>query len=108
AVAPAPVPVAPADTQLQQTAQMQGVVGANNVAVARQKVEQANAARARNDYATAATLYGDAAQLDPSNAAAQQGRNDMLALTDRSGAPMSPLDIEAKRAEAQRQEIRWK
>jgi general secretion pathway protein D len=108
---PAPQATPPAagtpDQQLAQTAEMQGAVAAGNAAKARDLVERARVAERANDYQTALNLYTDAASLDPSNPAAQAGRNQMLALSGRAGAPTSPLDQVEQRINARRQEIRY-
>lgn len=125
APAPAPAPVAPApapysqpapavaaaptpDQQLAQTAQMQGVVAQDNAAKARQKVEQANAARQANDATTALQLYSEAVVLDPNNQAAVAGKNDMMTLTGRAAAPTSALDRMQQNIAARQQEIQWR
>jgi general secretion pathway protein D len=105
-VPPAPAPTPTPEAQLAQTAEMQGNVATSNAAKARDLVDQARAAEQRNDYNSALNLYGEAAQLDPTNQAAQAGRNNMLALTGRATGA-SPLDQRDQLIRARKQEIRW-
>ena len=108
---PAPAPVAPpAPTPaeaLAQTAQMQGNAATDNAARARQLVDEGRSAEKANDFQTAYARYNEAAQLDPTNQAAQAGRDQMLALNGRNAAASSPLDQVAQNIKARQQEIRW-
>ena len=110
-VAPAPAPapplVPPPAPVVVQAQPMQGVNPNDPAGRARQLVEEARAAEGRNDYATALNLYSDAASLDPNNAAAAAGRQQMLALQGRGAAGGSPLDQLEKNVQARRQMIRY-
>ncbi|HSU67322.1 MAG TPA: hypothetical protein VLJ39_10650, partial [Tepidisphaeraceae bacterium] len=71
-------------------------------------VKDALAARRANDNERALSLFTRAADLDPGNRAAVQGRDEVLVLLGRSPAPANLMQQEAADLEARRGEIRYR
>lgn len=87
---------------LQATADAARIKAENDAFQAAQLVTRANEARNGQRYADAGRLYDEALRLDPSNAAAQQGKQEVLRLTGtdvRVGDPLTQAEtvLEAKK-----------
>lgn len=87
---------------LQATADAARIKRENDAFQAAQLVQRATEARNGQRYADAGALYDQALTLDPSNAEAQRGKQEILALTGREvrvGDPLTNLQtvIEAKK-----------
>jgi general secretion pathway protein D len=70
-------------------------------------VREGQDAQRANNFDRALDLYTRAAQLDPNNAAAVQGRDQVLTLRGQNPAASDMLSDEARRLEAARSEIRY-
>src|SRR5688572_8484073 len=73
-------------------------------------VDQARQAQNREDYARALDLYSQAAELDPTNQQAVQGRTQMQTMTGRGGGQEGGglLAEQERRILAERQEIEFR
>ena len=74
---------------------------------AQQWVQQANAARKSEKYDEALDLYRRAVELDPSNNAAIQGRDQVLSFLGRNPSPADLMNEAAHTIEARRGEIHY-
>ena len=70
-------------------------------------VREAQDAERQNNYDRALDLYTRAADLDPSNAAAVQGRNNVLVLMGRSPAPENLMARQEQDIRARKEEITY-
>ena len=71
-------PAATPFEELHRTAELQRVEGEQRTFRARELVQQADEARAANRLDEALTLYAQAAELDPTNTQAAEGRAALL------------------------------
>lgn len=81
----------PTSDTLQATADAARIKKENDLFQAAQLVGKANEARNGERYADAGKLYDEALALDPNNAEAQRGKQEVLALTGREPRVSDPL-----------------
>lgn len=106
-VAPEPAPQPTAADQLRETAELQRVEAEQRAFRSRELVQQADEARAANRLDEALTLYAQAAELDPGNAQAREGRQSLEVLTGRAAAQPDLLDVQERQINARRQAISY-
>ena len=92
---------------LKATAESEKVRHNQAVAQAREWVSEAGEAAKAQNYDRALDLYTKAADADPSNAAAVQGRDDVLRLLGRNPSPANLPNAEAERIKARQGEITY-
>lgn len=115
AAAPVPAPAAPevvsgtdkAKTELEATAQLEKIRQQQKAYEASQLVEQGKTAAAESRYADALAAYSKAAELDPSNQQAVQGRAEMQALAGRAPTQSGLLNRVQQQNETRRQAITY-
>ena len=71
-------------------------------------VREARDAQHANQFDRALDLYARAAELDPDNVAAVEGRDQILTLMGRNPSPTNLMKVEARELEARRGEIRYR
>jgi type II secretory pathway component GspD/PulD (secretin)/TolA-binding protein len=108
AVAGAAVVATPtAEQELSQTADAQRIKQQQLAFEAKQKVADAQDARAQNRLDDALDLYSQAVMLDPTNQDAINGKNDLLTITGRQPGQSRAMDNAQKEIEARRQSIQY-
>ncbi|HZZ43499.1 MAG TPA: hypothetical protein VFE58_11225 [Tepidisphaeraceae bacterium] len=105
-------PVAPAvddkaRQELEATAKLDQIKQQQRAFEATQLVEQAKTAQSESRYADALSLYTQAADKDPNNQQAVQGRTDMQQLAGKAPQQSGLLGIRSKEIETQRQAITY-
>jgi general secretion pathway protein D len=96
-----------AQSELAQTADAERIKQQQHAFEAKQKIADAQDARAQNRLDDALDLYTQAVQLDPTNQDAINGRNDLLTLTGRQPGKTNSLDRASREIEARRQSIQY-
>jgi type II secretory pathway component GspD/PulD (secretin)/tetratricopeptide (TPR) repeat protein len=99
-------PVTP-EQELEAAARQRELERQAAAAEAERLVNEAAARRERNDIAGALELYNRALRVDPNNAAAQTGRNEMRELLGRPGEPSSALTRAEQEILRRKEYITW-